>query len=187
MMIDENRSAPTPKEVRLFGLLLLVFFSLVAAISYYKPEALLGAAIFMAVAWTIGFLLGGGNRLRKLPGIGLPVLFALAGNGERLALTPNTIIASCAAIGLLGALIVWTLPRVGNRLYDGWIEGASPIGWTVTHLVLAAVYYLVLTPIGLLMRLAGRDPMRRSIDPKAATYWIARKNPIESKRYFRQF
>jgi hypothetical protein len=187
MMIDENRSAPTGKEIRLFGLLLLIFFALVAAISYYKPEALFGGAIFMAIAWTIGFLLGGGNRLRKLPGIGLPILFAIAGNGEMLGLSAFTIMAGCAAIGLLGALVVWALPRAGRVLYDGWIEGASPIGWTVTHLVLAAVYYLVLTPIGLLMRLAGRDPMRRTIDPNAATYWIERKNPIESKRYFRQF
>ena len=62
-----------------------------------------------------------------------------------------------------------------------------PIGWTVSHLALAVVYYLVVTPIGLLMRLFGRDPMRRKFDPSATTYWQPHESPDEPERYFRQF
>ncbi|WP_199837065.1 MULTISPECIES: hypothetical protein [unclassified Streptomyces] len=42
--------------------------------------------------------------------------------------------------------------------------------------LLAIVYYLVVTPLGLLARVV-RDPLARGIDPKAASYWAA---PIPS-------
>lgn len=187
MLNDTGRKVPTAKELRLFGLLWLIFFGVVGAIAYFKPEALIGGAIFMAVGWLCGFLFSGASRLRMLPGIALPLLFALAAEGARFGLTPQVVLIGLIAIGLLGACAVWALPSFGRKLHDGWIDAASPIGWTVTHVVLAIVYYLVLTPIGLLMRIAGRDPMRRKIDPRAATYWIERKNPIDSRRYFRQF
>jgi hypothetical protein len=54
--------------------------------------------------------------------------------------------------------------------------------------VLALVYYGVLTPIGLVMKLFGYDPMKKRFDSGAATYWV--KRPGEKtgpKRYFRQF
>jgi hypothetical protein len=62
-----------------------------------------------------------------------------------------------------------------------------PIGWVVSHLVLAGVYYAVLTPIGLAMRCFGYDPMGRSFNRASQTYWIARQEPDRVDRYFRQF
>jgi hypothetical protein len=64
---------------------------------------------------------------------------------------------------------------------------ALPIGWTISHLVLGAVYYLVLTPIGLVMRLLGRDPMQRRFDRSAKSYWIERTPRTDPSRHFRQF
>jgi hypothetical protein len=65
---------------------------------------------------------------------------------------------------------------------------AWPIGFVVSHVVLALVYYLVLTPIGLAMRVFGYDPMRREFDRSAESYWIARDTAeIKAERYFRQF
>ena len=46
-----------------------------------------------------------------------------------------------------------------------------PIGWVVTHVVMALIFYLVVTPLGVIMRLCGRDPMeRRWLDRRAKTY-----------------
>ena len=72
-------------------------------------------------------------------------------------------------------------------LYLTWMYAAFPSGRAVSHLVLAAVYFLVLTPIGLTMRLLGNDPMNRRIEREKATYWSDRKTERDPARYFRQF
>jgi len=49
------------------------------------------------------------------------------------------------------------------------------------------VFYLVLTPMGLIMRLLRRDPMLRAYDRAAASYWEAARSQRAASRYFRQF
>ena len=79
------------------------------------------------------------------------------------------------------------IPALRRPLYLGWMYAAFPIGWLISHMLLTAVYFLVLTPIGLTMRLLGRDPMHRRLDRKRPTYWLDRKDEADSARYFRQF
>lgn len=64
---------------------------------------------------------------------------------------------------------------------------AFPVGLVVSFLILAAVYYLVLTPTGLVMRPVGYDPMHRRFDAQAGSYWSPRQSPRDPGRYFRQF
>ncbi|MHC4948146.1 MAG: SxtJ family membrane protein [Planctomycetota bacterium] len=90
------------------------------------------------------------------------------------------------AIGAAGCLVYYAVGPLRRPMYLGWMHAVYPIGWTVSHLVLAATYYLVLTPIGLVMRLLGRDAMKRRLEPQARTYWVEH-DPAEPARYFRQF
>ena len=94
--------------------------------------------------------------------------------------------------------IVWALaglvfltgmirPGAIRLVYLGMIYLAFPIGWVVSHVVLALVLYLVLTPIGLALRLLGRDPLERRFDPAADSYWTPHRQPASMDRYFRQF
>ncbi len=95
------------------------------------------------------------------------------------------------AVGGGGALltVVYALvPTVRRPVYLGWMYAAFPIGWTVSHLVLAAVYYLALTPIGVVARLLGHDPLQRGFDRGTDSYW--KKRPPRGGgpgRYFKQF
>jgi hypothetical protein len=75
-------------------------------------------------------------------------------------------------------------PRAIRPVYRFLIRVTFPIGWIVSHLVVAAAYFLVITPIGIVMRL-WHDPMRRTFDRSARSYWIDCK-PAERDRYFRQ-
>ena len=88
-----------------------------------------------------------------------------------------------ALVGTLGLL----LPRAIRWVYVGMIYLAFPIGWVVSHVILALVLYLVLTPIGLLLRLAGRDPLARGFDRSASSYWTPHRRADSMERYFRQF
>jgi hypothetical protein len=91
------------------------------------------------------------------------------------------------ALALLVALAYYLVPSLRSGIYRAWILLVYPIGWTISHLLLASVYYLVLTPIGLLGRLLGRDPMQRRFDPGAATYWAPWRGSTETRRYFRPY
>ena len=80
------------------------------------------------------------------------------------------------------------VPAFMRLVFLGMPFLAWPIGFVVSHVVLAVVYYLVLTPIGLLTRLFGYDSMEKRFDPEAESYWFKRSiKRVESKRYFRQF
>lgn len=69
-----------------------------------------------------------------------------------------------------------------SRIYPGLLKYpflflslvAFPIGWVVSHVVLLIVYYLVMTPIGWIMRMAGYDPLERKPDLKVESYWKKR-------------
>ena len=91
-----------------------------------------------------------------------------------------------AAVAVPG--IGWVFPRFMRLVFVGMSYAAFPIGFVVSHVVLALVYYLVLTPIGLVMRVFGYDPMERRFEREVETYWIERgPSAVDPKRYFRQF
>lgn len=69
----------------------------------------------------------------------------------------------------------------------GWMAAVEPIGWLVSRVVLAVVYFLVITPIGVVRRLRGHDPLSLRPAPGATSYWIARNDRTDPASYFRQF
>ncbi len=92
------------------------------------------------------------------------------------------------AAAIVVPLIGWAVPSIMRLVFVGMSFLAWPIGFVVSHVVLAGVYYLVLTPIGLLMRLFGYDSMKKTFDREAASYWVPRSTVgVDAKRHFRQF
>lgn len=91
-----------------------------------------------------------------------------------------------AAAGAVPA-VGWVAPKFMRLVYLGLSYVAFPIGLVISSVVLATVYYGVLTPTGLLLRLFGRDAMRRKLDRQAQTYWLPRRGAENVERYFRQF
>ena len=97
-----------------------------------------------------------------------------------------------AAIGVwLAAVLVPGIgllaPSLLRIVYLAMCYAAAPIGVTVSLVLLAVVYYGIVTPIGLVMRLLGNDPMTRRFDPDAETYWVPRTPAEGADRYFHQF
>ena len=119
-------------------------------------------------------------------GLLLPVFFALLGAVARWGWQVPSVSMWIWIVGTAVAAIYWLIPPLRRPLYVGWVYAALPIGWTVSHLLLGIIYYIVITPIGLLMRLFGYDPLHRRFDRQAKSYWIRRDEPLDSQRYFRQ-
>jgi hypothetical protein len=85
----------------------------------------------------------------------------------------------------LGSLFYFVQPLRGP-IYRGWVRATYPIGWLISHALLATIYYAVLTPLGLVFRLFGRDPLQRSLT-QAESYWQEHRKELPVSRYFRQF
>ncbi len=66
------------------------------------------------------------------------------------------------------------LPRALKWIYVGWMTLAMVLGAIVSTLLLTVLFYLMVTPIGLLARLAGKDFLSRKRRPTDASYWILR-------------
>jgi hypothetical protein len=64
---------------------------------------------------------------------------------------------------------------------------AFPIGFVVSHVVLAVLFFGVLTPVGLILRLLGRDPLQRHFESDKKSYWADLPDSIPQGDYFRQF
>ena len=120
-------------------------------------------------------------------GLLLPVFFAIVGLlvwRRTGSLTSGTIL--WAGGGLVSALFaLWPASR--RRIYVAWMYAVYPIGWTVSHLLLGTVYFAIITPIGLALRILGRDPLERVFDRDAPTYWVPHDPAQGTARYLRQF
>jgi hypothetical protein len=114
-----------------------------------------------------------------------------------------------AVLGFLGAWFLWRdatgsypllitavvffslgfiLPRLLKPLHKLWMTLAVLLGWLMTRIILILLFYLVVTPIGLLARFCGKDFLNKKFDSKVNSYWIPRKaTPFERKNYERQF
>jgi hypothetical protein len=93
-------------------------------------------------------------------------------------------------LGLL-ALVVGLLglarPSWMRFVYVGWMVAAFPVGWTISQVMLAVMYFGLFAPIGLMFRLLGRDSLHLARRLEVKTYWIPKPAPIDLARYFRQF
>ena len=88
------------------------------------------------------------------------------------------------ALVVLGA----ALPRALKYIYVAWMSVAFVLGFILSHVILGLFFFLVITPVGLFARLAGKDFLRLKLDRAAKSYWIPREQKVRSPAdYERQF
>ena len=138
MAILDLRLDPSKNELRWFGLILLLFFSVVAGVVYLQ-------------------------------------------SGSTIA--PRVIVG----VGLTLSVMFYALRPLRLPIYRLWMRAFHPIGWLVSHAILVSIYYLILTPIGLLLRVVGYDPLHRKFDAEPDTYWTHHDPAGRPERYFHQF
>ena len=99
----------------------------------------------------------------------------------------NQLAYGLGAFGAFCALLAQTRPQALRPLYLGLSAITFPIGLVVSQIIALVLYYLILTPVALVFKIIGRDPMLRTLDPEAKSYWHARPPQPPAERYFRQF
>ena len=92
------------------------------------------------------------------------------------------------ALALAVALVVpaIVLPRSLTYVHRSWMAAGEALGWINTRIILSVIFYAIVTPMGILMRRFGRDPMHRRFEPDATTYRVP-KSPRTAAHMTRQF
>jgi len=69
-----------------------------------------------------------------------------------------------------------------------WLIAGNILGWVMTRVVLATVFYLIITPISFISRLLGKDLLSLKINTKQSSYWVSKKGiRVDKNDYFNQY
>jgi hypothetical protein len=80
---------------------------------------------------------------------------------------------------ILVVLGSWALVHPASliHVHRPWMKMAEVLGWINTRIILGLLFFLVILPIGTIMRLLGNDPMARRFDRKMNSYRVNREPP----------
>ena len=92
----------------------------------------------------------------------------------------------CVGLVLLAARLI---PPLFRQIYKYWINFSVVLGYFVSRTILTIVFFIIVTPTGLIMKMLCKDPMERKIDSDKDSYWIPKEQePDQSvERYQKQF
>jgi hypothetical protein len=108
--------------------------------------------------------------------IGLwPIVF----RGESLRLWAVLLGGGLASLGAV-------LPASLKYVYQGWMSLGHALGWVNTRIILGVIFFGLITPMAVVMRMAGKDAMRLALNPESSTYRIVR-SPRSSQHMKTQF
>ena len=128
------------------------------------------------------------RQLRWFGLVGLPL--TLAGVAGALALKSIVIVPLLVALGavaLLSLLAGLLAPRLLRPAFVALALVTYPIGFVLSHVLVAILFFLFLVPLGLALRLFGRDPLGLRFDREAKSYWVPRHGRAAVERYFWQY
>jgi hypothetical protein len=88
-----------------------------------------------------------------------------------------------AVVGAIGCVA----PKLIRVVYVVWMAAVLPIGMVVSNVLVGFVFFIVVWPIGLIMRWKRGDSMNLLFDKTAKSYWVKRSSPTNPRQYFRQY
>lgn len=149
--IFSRQETPQGSSDRGFGLVFSGFFSILAILDYFAklPRFLKFSAPIDACPF-------------------------LSAHPELASHSLALVFLAASVVFLLFALI---FPKALAPLNWVWTQFGLLLHKIVSPVILGVLFLAVFTPVGLLMRLFGGDPLRLRLDPKAQSYWIPRTPP----------
>ena len=108
-------------------------------------------------------------------GLVFGAVFTIAGLWPLTAGGPVRIWALGLAIAFLLAAAAY--PRILAPLNRIWTRLGAFLHRIANFVILTLLFYLVITPMGLALRLLGKDPLRLRFEPGVRSYWIERRPP----------
>jgi len=91
----------------------------------------------------------------------------------------------CLGLAALMAAVTLLSPHRLAPFKRAWMRFGELLHRVVSRAVLGLIYFLVFTPVGLIMKVAGRDTMHRRFDARLHSYWVSRAPPGPPENSFR--
>ncbi len=81
------------------------------------------------------------------------------------------------------------IPPLFRGIYRFWVGFSVVLGYFVSRILLTIIFFIVVLPTGIIMKILGKDPMERRRDPDTATYWKQKEPEADTsiERYEKQF
>ncbi|NEQ64609.1 MAG: sxtJ [Symploca sp. SIO2D2] len=76
-------------------------------------------------------------------------------------------------VGGVLCFLALLLPNSLRPIYHGWMKVAVVLAWINSRIILGAIFFIVVTPMALIMRLVGRDPMVRKFENELESYRLS--------------
>jgi hypothetical protein len=86
----------------------------------------------------------------------------------------STLAPYLAALSVAFIVAGLVAPLSFRLAYQVWMGVSFGIGWFVSRCIIGLLFFLILTPIGILMRATGKDPL--DMNGRRNSYWKARDN-----------
>ena len=83
---------------------------------------------------------------------------------------------------IAGSLWLFALvfPMALNPVYKGWMKFGNIAGWINSRIILSVLFYFIVFPMGLIMKILGKDPMMRKFDKSVSSYRVLSSTRPES-------
>jgi predicted membrane metal-binding protein len=108
-------------------------------------------------------------------GIVFAVVFSIIGLWPLLSSKPLRWWSLAIAAGFL--IIAFTVPKILAPLNRVWMKFGLLLAAIISPIFLGILFYAVFMPIGLLVRMTGKDPLKLKLDRQAKSYWVSRDPP----------
>ena len=86
----------------------------------------------------------------------------------------GALLMTTSVLGALLLLAGWLSPKILTRAYGVWMGIAFALGWVVSRVILIILFYAVLSPLGMIARLAGKKFIDTGFGVGRESYWVAR-------------
>ena len=131
---------------------------------------------------TFGFIALGGFGLLAGAAYTETLIFAFGLGAARVPVA-----AVLLGLGVLATLLSLVAPRANRAIYVGLSVVAFPIGFVISHVILAVIFVFLISPVALFFRITRRNELRLGTDPGAPSYWSPVRPRRPSEGYFSQF
>lgn len=112
------------------------------------------------------------ERRKQLRKFGVVMAVAFAALGSLLLWRGHAVGQYLVVVGGLFLVTAVVLPRALDPLERAWMAFAGVLQRIMTTVILTLTYYLMMTPLGLLIRLSGKDLLGKRPDPEMESYWV---------------
>lgn len=79
-------------------------------------------------------------------------------------------------------VLAFAKPGLMKPLNVMWFRFGILLGAIIAPIIMGLIFFLVVTPIGIIMRATGKDLLKQKLDPEAKSYWIKRQDPMGSMK-----